>query len=75
MKVCQATSGGREDEKESVAGGLGRGGGQHVPLQFISKPVRTVLCETPLSDEIPEVEFRLFWLLRHYGTVRRRFII
>lgn len=27
MKVCQATSGGREDEKESGVGGLARGGG------------------------------------------------
>lgn len=75
MKVCQATSGGREDEKESGVGGLGRGGERHVPLQFISKPVRTVLCEMLLSDEIPEVELRLFWLLQHYGSVRRRFII
>lgn len=36
MKVCQATSGGREDERPQE---------KKVLLQIFSKPVGTVLCE------------------------------
>lgn len=38
MKVCQATSGGREDEKA-------QGEEKKLLLQNFSKPVGTVLCE------------------------------